>query len=358
MIDLLKFIIPKGWFIPVSPGTKFVTVGGMIASNVHGKNHHKVGGIINHLKEIKVLDVNKKVINFLIKKKKNFFLSTCGGMGLTGVILEAKIKLKKINTSYIYEKTYCTRNLKDTINQIAKSNKYEYSIAWIDCTAKNNFGRGVIFCGEHLDQKYLNEKLKDPFFVEKKKLKISFSLPKFIFNSFFIKIFNTIYYYSNLFKKNKNIVDYDKFFYPLDNLLNWNNLYGKKGFLQYQCVLPKKIDLINILNILKKSNFKSFLVTLKILKKDPGFLSFPIKGYTLAFDIPVSANTSTLINQLNQYLLESKGKIYLTKDSTMSKLFFQKIYGNNLKKFKKIIRTKKNKILHHYSQKDWVFDNG
>ena len=105
----------------------------------------------------------------------------------------------------------------------------------------------------------------------------------------------------------------------------------------------KKIDLINILNILKKSNFKSFLVTLKILKKDPGFLSFPIKGYTLAFDIPVSANTSILINQLNQYLLESKGKIYLTKDSTMSKLFFQKIYGNNLKKFKKLIRTKKNK---------------
>ena len=344
LFELLKFIIPKGWFVPVSPGTKYVTIGGMIASNVHGKNHHKVGGMINHLIDIKLIDENKKIKLCSKSQQKNLFFATCGGMGLTGIILEATIKLKKIETSLIREKTYCTKNLDETISRIVKSNIHEYSIAWIDCTASNKkFGRGVIFCGEHLKNDFKFKNNKKLHFIEKKKIKIFFSLPKFIFNSFFIKIFNTLYYYLNYFKKQNNIVDYDKFFYPLDSLLNWNNLYGKEGFIQYQCVVSKKKNILNILKTFKNSNIKSFLVTIKILKKDKGLLSFPIKGYTLAFDIPNGKHNLDLINDLNEIILKSKGRIYLTKDSLMNETLFKKIYNNNLNKFKKIIRTKKNR---------------
>lgn len=342
LIDLLKFVIPKGWFVPVSPGTKYVTIGGMIASNVHGKNHHKVGGFINYIKQIKVIDENKKIRTCSIKKQKNFFLSTCGGMGLTGIIIEASIKLKKIETSYIREKTYCTKNLNETIDRIEKSNKYEYSIAWLDCTANKNFGRGVIFCGEHAKKHHLIKNKNELTFINKKKINIFFSLPKFIFNSFFIKIFNTFYYYLNYYKKKLNLVDYDKFFYPLDTLINWNNLYGKNGFIQYQCVIPKKKHLLNMLNVLRGSTIKSFLVTVKILKKDKGLLSFAINGYTIAIDIPSSKNNLILIEKLNHQLLKNKGKIYLTKDSIMDKFIFKKMYNRKLNIFKKIVRKPKN----------------
>ena len=342
LLDLLKYIIPRGWFIPVSPGTKFVTIGGMIASNVHGKNHHKVGGIINFVKEIKVIDEKKRIRICSNRKQKNFFLSTCGGMGLTGIIIEATIKLKKIDTSFIKEKTYCTKNLEETVDQIVKSNKHEYSIAWLDCTSNKSFGRGIIFCGEHAKKQHLIDKKKKLTFIKKNNINIFFSLPKFIFNGFFIKIFNSFYYHVNLLKKKVNIVDYDKFFYPLDTLLNWNNLYGKDGFIQYQCVVPSKKNLFNILKFLKNSNIKSFLVTVKILKKDRGLLSFPIKGYTLAIDIPFKKSNSKFINQLDDQVLKSKGKIYLTKDSTMNKFVFKKMYNKNLEIFKKKIRTKQN----------------
>ena len=341
--NLLKVIIPKGWFVPVSPGTKFVTVGGMIASNVHGKNHHNSGGFENHLVEIKVIDENKNIRKCSLQKEKVFFLGTCGGMGLTGVIIEATIKLKKIETPYIEEKIICTKGLEDTIKKIGISNKYHYSIAWIDCAAKNkNFGRAVIFCGEHVKKNILPKNLSKLEFKKKKKFNIFFSLPRFIFNGFFIRIFNILYYYSNYLKQSVNYVDYDKFFYPLDSLLNWNSLYGNKGFIQYQCVVPKKIDIMNILKIFKYSDIKSFLVTLKILKKDKGLLSFPIKGYTLAFDVPYSQKNSILFSQLNKQVLKSKGKIYLTKDSLMNASFFKSTY-KNIAKFKKTIRNKKNK---------------
>ena len=342
LLDLLKVIVPKRWFVPVSPGTKFVTIGGMIASNVHGKNHHKTGGFENHLIEIKVIDENKMTRKCSIKKEKAFFLGTCGGMGLTGIIIEATIKLKKIETSYIEERIYCTKNMEDTIKQIEKSNKYHYSIAWVDCAANNhNFGRGVIFCGEHVKKNFLPKNANKLNVKKKKKFNVFFSLPKFIFNNFFIRIFNILYYYTNYLKKNVSYVDYDKFFYPLDSLLNWNNLYGNNGFIQYQCVVPKKKDIIKILKIFKYSDIKSFLVTVKILKKDKGLLSFPMKGYTLAFDVPHSKKNSILINQLNKQLLKSKGKIYLAKDSLMKASFFRSTY-KGLNKFKKTIRNKKN----------------
>ena len=342
LLDLLGYIVPKGWFIPVSPGTKFVTIGGMIASNVHGKNHHKVGGLVNFLKEIKVIDENKKIRICSNKIQKNFFLSTCGGMGLTGVVIEATIKLKKIDNSYIKETIYCTKELKETINQITKSNKHEYSIAWLDCTSNKNFGRGVIFCGEHARRSNLIDKNRRLFFVKKSNFKIFFPLPKFIFNRFFIKVFNNLYYHINLLKKKTKIVNYDSFFYPLDRILNWNNLYGKYGFIQYQCVVPQKKNLLSILSILKYSNIESFLVTIKILKKDKGLLSFPIEGYTIAIDIPSKKNNITLLNKLNDQVIKSKGKVYLTKDSFMTEYIFKKMYNKNLEKFKKIIRKKKN----------------
>jgi len=339
--DLLKVIIPKGWFVPVSPGTKFVTIGGMVASNVHGKNHHKAGGFINYVDSITLINENKKIITCSKKINSNLFKSTFGGMGLTGIIIDITFRLKKIKNSYIDQKIFCTKDLKDTLKNLKETFKSTYSVGWIDCSKKNkNFGRSIIFAGEHnIDE---NKKL---IYIKDK----SITLPKlnynYLLNSYSIKIFNFFYYNYNFLKKKKNIVNYNSYFYPLDSINNWNILYGKKGFFQYQFSIPEKFSfrgIKEILNLVQKNTTVSFLTTIKYMSKDSSILAFSDKGFTLALDFKYNLSNLNLAEKIDKLVIKYKGRIYLTKDSRINKNNLYKIY-KSIKIFKKKIRTEKNK---------------
>ena len=333
--DILNQIIPEGWFFPVLPGCKYISIGGMIAANVHGKNHLIAGSFKKHVTQIKVITKEKKIKIINSKDKKNFNLYF-GTMGLMGIILEATIKLFKIETSYIKQKTYVTRNLQDTIKYFINNKNKLYIVGWVDALTKKS-GRAVIFTGSHVKKKDIKKK----FFkvIKDKTIDISFFFPKIFLNNFFIKIFNLIFYYKSYFfsHKKERIIDYNKFFFPLDNIKNWNKLYGKKGFAQFQCILPinKKIlsNIISIFSIIKKNKESSFLTVIKLLKKEKGLLSFYENGITIAIDFPRNDNTQKLFLDLHELVIKSKGKIYLTKDTYLTRKQFQKMYtiSNNLK---------------------------
>ncbi len=325
--ELLKAIIPKGWFLPVSPGTKFVTVGGMVASDVHGKNHHLEGSFGDHLINLKIKISNSEVVYCSDDLNSDLFWATIGGMGLTGLILEIKFKLKKIQSYKINQEVITTQNLEDVMNLFEKYKNSTYTVAWIDCLAKgNSFGRSVFFKGEHKKSK---EKVKyDPKYI----LRIPVYFPSWILNYFSIKLFNSFYFYFNKFF-NKKEVDGDSFFYPLDKISEWNKIYGKNGFVQYQFIVPKKDSLKAIKEVLKKVTYSkeaSFLSVLKLFKKgNKGLLSFPDEGYTLAMDFQANEKTFRLLKELDKIIIKYSGRIYLSKDSRLSKESFSSMNYNS-----------------------------
>jgi len=320
--DIIEVFTPKGWFLNVTPGTKLITIGGAIASDVHGKNHHKYGCFSECIKEFNLMLPDGKTVN--VQREDELFLATCGGMGLTGVILDAKIYLKKINSQYIDQITIKTKNLKETFDAFEKYKEMPYSVAWIDCLAKDEeIGKCLLMVGDFRDDGDLN-------FKTKKRLNIPFNFPSFVLNKFTVKSFNWLYYNRITDKVTKQKVDLDTFFYPLDNIKNWNRIYGKNGFTQYQFILPLKNSydgLQEILSTISKSGKGSFLAVLKLYgKENKNYLSFPIEGYSLALDFKIDADIFQLLDELDKIVIKYEGRIYLTKDVRVSKETFEKGY--------------------------------
>lgn len=335
--QVLNLIVEEGWFLPVTPGSKKITLGGMIASDVHGKNHHKVGNFSNFILSFKILNNKKKLI--LCSKKKNnvLFNYTIGGMGLTGIIYSCKIKLKKIESNLIFQHKIKNHNLKETLKCINASKNWEYNVAWIDTSSNlKHIGRSIVTRG---------------FFLKKKK-KFSYSrnksiiehlpniFPNFFMSGFLIKILNFLYFtFSKSETKTSSI---DEFFYPLDKIKNWNVVYGNKGFISYQCSIPLNnsySSIYQILKILKKNKIYSFVSVLKSMSNNSKRLSFGQKGFTLVFDFPIYPKVFDVLDKLDLVILKNKGKIYLTKDSRISKENFKNINKEfkdyNLKKIRK-----------------------
>lgn len=339
---ILEVIVPKGWFLPVTPGTKFITVGGAIASDVHGKNHHVDGAFSQHVLEMNVLLADGKEVTCSPEKNSDLFWATCGGMGLTGIITTAKFDLKKIETSYIKQKQVKAKNLDEIIQLFEEYKHYTYSVAWIDCLKKGkNFGRSILILGEHatvgdLDEKKKKEPLKLP---NKKQIVFPFTLPSFVLNQFTVKAFNFLYYGKNLKREINNVVSYEPFFYPLDAILHWNRGYGKKGFVQYQFVLPleSKQGLIEILKRISDKGLGSFLAVLKVFGKQDDLISFPTQGYTLALDFPVRKGLFDFLDELDKIVLQYGGRLYLSKDARMKSEIFWQSYPN-APKFVEIIK--------------------
>jgi len=261
--DILKITVPHGFFLPVTPGTKFITLGGALASDVHGKNH---------------------------TENAETFWDTVGGMGRTGVITEVCFQLKKIETSYIASRNIKVKNLDEMLALFDQSGDTTYSVAWMDCLKKGaNQGRGILMLGEHATLAQLDtKKKKNPLALPKKtNLNVPLFFPGWVLNKFAVKAFNFLFYNKQRKKVSTQIIDYDNFFYPLDAILNWNRIYGKKGFTQYQFVLPKKdgkAGLKEILDTISNAGEGSFLVVLKLFGKTEPLAkwSFPMEGYTLA----------------------------------------------------------------------------
>jgi FAD/FMN-containing dehydrogenase len=333
--EILEIFVPRGWFLPVTPGTKFVTLGGAIASDVHGKNHHKEGTFCEHIQKLKILKPDGQTAICSKSRNKELFFATCGGNGLTGLILSATLRLKKIQTSYIVETKVKCENIDKVLDAFERYEQSTYSVAWIDCvTTGNSLGRSILMVGEHAEKEQLPSfNKKKPLLVHKKgKLNIPFNLPSFTLNPFTIKAFNSFYYYCGKEGVTNSIVHYDSFFYPLDSINNWNRIYGKKGFLQYQFVVPKnggKIAIKDILNRIAQNGTGSFLAVLKAFgKENENYLSFPMEGYTLALDFKISDKLFPFLKILDKVVLSYGGRLYLTKDVRMSKETFYKSYKN------------------------------
>lgn len=324
--DILEIVVQQGYFLYVTPGTKFVSVGGAIASDVHGKNHHMEGCFSEYVLNFKILNEKSEVIECSRDENSELFWATVGGMGLTGIILSASIKLKNIETAYIREESIKANNLDEIFQLMEESEDWTYNVAWIDCLQKDkNIGRSILMRGEHALKAEFSERDSKNTLRLKPKFSpnVPFYFPSFVLNSLSIKIFNWLYFNKQRAKMVKNHIDYETFFYPLDAIKNWNRIYGKKGFIQYQMVIPKskgKEGMKKILECIAKSGNGSFLAVLKLFgKHNPeAYNSFPQEGYTLALDFKVNKKLQKLIAQLDQIVEEYGGRIYLTKDS-MSK---------------------------------------
>lgn len=324
--DILEVTVPQGYFLFVTPGTKFITVGGAIASDVHGKNHHAEGCFSDYVLEFSLLNENGDVLNCSRTENADKFWATVGGMGLTGIILSAKIKLKNIESAYIRQESIKAENLDEIFKLFDESESWTYNVAWIDClqTGKN-IGRSILMRGEHAFRHELPKKFSENPLRLKNKWKptVPFYFPDFVLNSLTVKLFNWAYYGKQRSKEVKNFIDYETFFYPLDVVNDWNKIYGKSGFIQYQMVIPKengKAGMKKILETIAKSGNGSFLAVLKLFgKSNPeAYNSFPIEGYTLALDFKVNSKLKKLVAKLDEIVEEFGGRIYLTKDS-MSK---------------------------------------
>jgi len=330
---LLAEFVPKGWFPPVTPGTKFVTIGGAIASDVHGKNHHKEGCFSDHVLNIELMTEDGRVICCSPKENTDIFSATRGGMGLTGLILTATFRMKRIETAYIKQEVIRSNNLNQTMELFETSADWTYSMVWIDCLSTGDAtGRSVMFRGEHadLDDLSYHSARFDPLSIQKKrKLTARFYLPGFFLNSLTVNAFNYLYYHRHHAGSLRSIVDYDTFFYPLDSVRHWNRIYGAKGFIQYQFLLPLKESRSGLTEILKKiqdAKAGSFLAVLKLFGPQENLISFPQEGYTLALDFPIRKNTFALLDQLDKIVLQRGGRLYLTKDARMSAETFSRGY--------------------------------
>ena len=321
--DILRIIVLKGWFLPVTPGSSFVTIGGAIASDVHGKNQHTVGNFSEYVISIDLMIASGEILKISRTNYEDLFLATCGGMGLTGIIISATIKLKSIKSSFIEQKFIHAKNFEELDEKFEENMNSEYTVAWIDgFDRKKKFNKSILIVGDHSK----SERLK---YYEEKPFKLPAILVKPFMNDTFMSLFNKISYNKSFFFKKKEVY-FNKFFYPLDKISSWNLFYGKKGFIQYQFVIPKYYGIDGIKKIITKiteNDIFSYLTVLKIFnKKNKNFLSFPIKGYTLALDFKISKKLVNFLPKLDDLIVSMGGRIYLAKDSLMSEKTFKKSY--------------------------------
>ena len=337
--ELLNLTLPKKWILPVIPGSKFISLGGMVASDIHGKNHHIEGSFRNHILEIKMIN-DKGYITCNKKKNRDLFSYTIGGMGLTGVIYSCKFKLKKVSSNYIFQETIKSSNLKETIKSIYNSSKWNYNVAWVDTSSSgNSIGRSVLFRGNHIKEKRKDE--IDVDFLNKSKMRFFFNFPSWLMNRYLIKFLNSIYFL--LQTNSKKNVSLDNFFFQLDKIHSWNLIYGKNGFVSYQCSFPKNqayIAIKKILELLLKYKVFSFVSVIKSLGEKSKFLSFGKKGLTVVFDFPVYKNLNKVLDIIDDVVIQHQGDIYLVKDSRISKNKFNKTKMGFKSKNFKLLRKK------------------
>jgi decaprenylphospho-beta-D-ribofuranose 2-oxidase len=341
---IIGYILPRGFFLPVTPGTKFPTLGGCLAADVHGKNHHSEGSIAAFVVDIDLVLADGGQITCSRTEHADVFWATLGGMGLTGLIYAATLRLKKISSAYMRTRTIKTQNF-DELCQVFEQtqNEYTYSVAWIDCLATGRkLGRSLLMLGEHASA--AEAPANEPF---KKHLdggpSVPFFLPSIALNRLSMQAFNTLYYHRQLSRQRDAIAHYNPYFYPLDFVQHWNRIYGRRGFLQYQFVVPfagGRELMADILNRIAQRGTASFLAVLKTLgAQGEGLLSFPMPGYTLALDIPLhDRGIIPFLQEINREIVRVGGRIYLAKDAILDREDFEAMYPQ-LDEFKRIKRT-------------------
>ena len=324
--EIIDLVLPYGWFLPVTPGTKFITLGGAIANDVHGKNHHHAGSFGCYLRCLELLRSDGQRLLCSGEENADLFRATIGGLGLTGLIVWGEIDLKPVGTSYINMETIkCLRLREVTRTSLESSEHFEYTVAWLDCFARGgSLGRGIVSRGNHATQSKRHRGARSRISIS-----VPAKLPPLV-NHLSVRTFNNLYYHRQ--SGGMELCHYDRFFYPLDTIHNWNRIYGARGFFQFQCVVPNGDgeavvhDLIERIGATKEG---SFLVVFKLLgdKASPGFLSFPRPGMTLAIDFPNRGQvTRMLLAELDAVVRGAGGAVYPAKDACMPPASFNEYF--------------------------------
>lgn len=325
--EVLRFSIPNGWFLPVTPGTKYVTLGGAVANDVHGKNHHRRGTFGCHVRQFGLVRSDASALICSPQHNSELYAATIGGLGLTGVIDWVELQLVPIRSSEI-DATHIRFNSLDEFFTLSVEldSVHEYTVAWIDCVAKGgSVGRGVYIVGDHADSGRL-------VYQDAHKWNLPLTPPLSLINQLSLRLFNSLYYRAHKPGRNRSRIDYEPFFYPLDRILNWNRIYGPRGFQQYQCVIPEHDSAKAIADLLKaiaRAHQGSFLAVLKRFghKRSPGLLSFPLPGITLALDFPEQGMiTAELFEKLDAIVRTVGGRLYPAKDAHMLGVDFRAAY--------------------------------
>ncbi len=317
LLDLNRIFWPRGWTTPVSPGTQYVTLGGMVASDVHGKNHHVEGCFGNHVLALRMLPGSGEATWCSRTEHPDLFWATAGGMGLTGHILEVKLQLKPIASAWIWGESERIDNLDAFLRGLDEAaTSWPYTVGWIDALAKGHrTGRGILYKGRWAQPEEAPARLPKP----RARLSVPVECPSWVMGRAVVRGFNFLYFWKHLKRKRVGIVHPESFFYPLDVALHWNRLYGRQGVVQYQCVLPKAAGADGVrrmLQVLSQRGGASFLCVLKDCGPEgQGLLSFPMQGTSIALDLPLRPQTQELVDALNEQLLREGGRIYLTKDA-------------------------------------------
>jgi decaprenylphospho-beta-D-ribofuranose 2-oxidase len=321
---------PRGWFPMITPGTKFVTVGGCIANDIHGKAHHAQGSFVSCVDAITVLLASGEIVPASREENADLFWASFGGMGLLGVVMTATLRLRRIETTYFRQKSLPAANLAEMLAILERhDHEFPYSVATIDVYGKGaQLGRGVVTFGDHARRDELPANV-DPLRVSPPpKLSVPFELPELTLNTLSIRLVNA--FAQRTMRGAKPIGHYEGFFYPLDMLGHWNRGYGRRGFAQYQFVIPfadGEARMRALLEFIFASGELPFLNILKRMGKESGgLLSFPREGYTFAIDFPIRDNTVRVLHQLDELVLEAGGRIYLGKDGYVQPETFRAMY--------------------------------
>lgn len=349
----IETFLPRGFFPAVTPGTKFVSLGGAIAADVHGKNHHGAGSFGDHVAWFDLVGPDGATRRCAPDRNPGLFRATLGGMGLTGVVTRAAIRLRPVETAWIRQRTLPAPNLDAAIAAFESSLDATYSVAWIDCLARGPArGRSLVQIGEHAARAELPpERAATPLAAPPRaRRRVPFDAPAFALNALTVRAFNALYWRAGTRaatarsdgRLDGRLVDWDSYFYPLDALLDWNRIYGRRGFAQHQAALPlgpARDALAEMLDAIAASGLGSFLAVLK--RFGPGAperpLSFPIEGYTLALDFPLAPEALTLMDRLDEITLAAGGRIYLAKDSRMTQGTFEAAYGDGRTAFARLL---------------------
>ncbi|MCB1405632.1 MAG: FAD-binding oxidoreductase [Rhodobacteraceae bacterium] len=322
--EIVDSFLPRGWFLSVTPGTQFVSLGGAIAADVHGKNHHSEGSFGRYVDWIDLIGAEGQITRCSRTDNADLFHWTLGGMGLTGIVLRAAIRLKRVESGWIRQTTIPARNLDEALDAFEDTYSATYSMAWIDCLATGDtMGRSIVMNGEHAGRADLpSDRRAHPFDMPRHgRRRVPFDFPGFVLNPLSVRLFNAAYYQKGLRTPSTGLVGWGPFFYPLDAIRDWNRIYGRKGFMQFQAVLPMESHaegLRAVLAAIARTRAGSFLAVLKRFGAQDSRLSFPMEGYTLALDFPVNRRSLALMPELDRITADHGGRFYLAKDSRMS----------------------------------------